>query len=163
MGKIRVVEDELQVAPAPPKRPPDGTPVWIAIDISRAKAVYGLRWDGSEQRRLSTPFGLEHIGAVVEAYRGCQLHVAYEACGFGFEGAWWLQAHGVRVSVIAPSRVERAPGLRVKTDRVDVGKLARKLEQGDLQSIYIPTRTTHDQRQLARSTVRANSIVGGPS
>lgn len=159
MGKIRAVEDQWQVAPAPPKRPP----VWMAIDIWRSKAVYCLRWDGSERRRLSTPFGLEHIGAVVEAYRGCQLHVAYEACGFGVEGAWWLQAHGVRVSVIAPSRVERAPGLRVKTDRVDVGKLVRKLEQGDLQSIYIPTRTTHDRRQLARSTVRANSIVGGPS
>ncbi len=151
MGKIRAVEDQWQVAPAPPKRPPDGMPVWMAIDISRSKAVYCLRWDGSEQRRLSTPFGLEHIRAVVEAYGGCQLHVAYEACGFGFEVAWWLQAHGVRVSVIAPSRVERAPGLHVKTDRVDVGKLARKLEQGDLQSIYIPSRMAHEQRQLART------------
>jgi transposase len=123
----------------------------MAIDISRSKAVYCLRWDGSEQRRLSTPLGIEHVRAVVEHYRGCQLHVAYEACGFGYELAWWLQEHGVAVSVIAPSRVERAPGLQVKTDRVDVGKLARKLEKGDLKAIYIPSRTVHEQRQLGRT------------
>lgn len=144
MEKIGVVEGRRQEGVPPPKRPADGTPVWMAIDLSRSKAVYCLRWAGSEQRRLSTPWGVEH-------YRGCQLHVAYEACGFGYELAWWLQEHGVRVSVIAPSRVERVPGLQVKTDRVDVGKLARKLEKGDLKAIYIPSRTVHEQRQLGRT------------
>jgi transposase len=151
MKKIGVIEDRRQQGLPSPKRPPDGTPVWMAIDISRSKAVYCLRWHGSEQRRLSTPMGVEHVGAVVEQYRGCQLHVAYEACGFGYELAWWLREHGLRVSVIAPSRVERVPGLQVKTDRVDVGKLARKLEKGDLKAIYIPTRTLHEQRQLGRA------------
>jgi transposase len=151
MKKIGVVEGRRQEGLPSPQRPPEGTPVWMAIDISRSKAVYCLRWAGSEQRRLSTPFGIEHVRAVVEQYRGCQLHVAYEACGFGYELAWWLQDHGVKASVIAPSRVERAPGLAVKTDRVDVGKLARKLEKGDLKAIYIPTRTLHEQRQLGRT------------
>jgi transposase len=151
MDKIDVVEVRRQEGVPRWKRPPDGTPVWMAIDLSRSKAVYCLRWEGSEQRRLSTPMGLEHVGAVVEQYRGCQLHVAYEACGFGYELAWWLQAQGVAVRVIAPSRVERPPGLQVKTDRVDVGKLARKLEKGDLKAIYIPPRRLHEQRQLGRT------------
>lgn len=151
MKKIGVVEGRTQESGPLPKRPSAGTPVWMAIDISRSKAVYCLRWEGSEQRRLSTPLGIEHVGAVVEQYRGCQLHVAYEACGFGYELAWWLQEQGVRVSVIAPSRVERAPGAQVKTDRVDVGKLARKLEKGDLKAIYIPSRTVHEQRQIGRT------------
>ena len=151
MDTIRVVEGRRQETAPTPKRPPDGTPVWMAIDISRSKAVYCLRWDGSEQRRLSTPMGIEHVRAVIEHYRGCQVQVAYEACGFGYELAWWLQEHEVRALVIAPSRVERAPGLQVKTDRVDVGKLARKLEKGDLKAIYIPSRTVHEQRQLGRT------------
>jgi AcrR family transcriptional regulator len=68
------------------------------------------------------------VRALVERYRDCRVHVAYEACGFGYEMAWWLQEQpGVSVTVIAPSRVERAPGLMVKTDRLDAGKLARKL------------------------------------
>lgn len=151
MEKIGGSEGIGQARMPAPKRPPDGTAVWMAIDISRSKAVYCLRWEGSEQRRLSTPLGVEHVRAVVEHYRGCPMHVAYEACGFGYELAWWLQAHGVRAMVIAPSRVERAPGLQVKTDRVDVGKLARKLEKGDLKAIYIPSRSLHEQRQLGRT------------
>lgn len=151
MEKIGGVSVRAQASGAAPKRPPAGTPVWMAIDVSRSKAVYCLRWEGSEQRRLSTPMGVRHVGAVVEQYRGCQLHVAYEACGFGYELAWGLQERGVAVSVIAPSRVERVPGLQVKTDRVDVGRLARKLEKGDLKPIYIPTRTVHEHRQLGRA------------
>lgn len=151
MGKIGVVAVRGQEGLSTPKRPADGTAVWMAIDISRSKAVYCLRWDGIEQRRLSTPLGIEHVRALLEHYRGCRVHVAYEACGFGFELAWWLQEHGVAVRVIAPSRVERVPGLQVKTDRVDVGKLARKLEKGDLKAIYIPTRALHEHRQIGRT------------
>jgi transposase len=123
----------------------------MAIDVSRSKLVYCLRWAGAEQRRLSTPAELRHLQSVVDQYRHCQLHVAYEACGFGYEPAWWLQAQHVAVTVIAPSRLERAPGLGVKTDRIDAGKLARKLETGELHGIAIPSRLVHEQRQLGRT------------
>jgi len=88
---------------------------------------------------------------VVGQYRDCQVHVAYEACGFGYEPAWWLQEQHVAVTVIAPSRVERVPGLGVKTDRLDAGNLARKLEKGELKGIYIPPRAVHEQRQVSRT------------
>ena len=54
---------------------------------------------------------------------------------------------GDRVTVIAPSRMERTPGLQVKTDRLDAGKMVRKLEQGELKGIYVPVRDGHEQRQ----------------
>jgi transposase len=123
----------------------------MAIDVSRSKLVYCLRWNGAEQRRLSTPAALHHLQAVVAQYRDYELHVAYEACGFGYEPAWWLQAQQVAVTVIAPSRVERAPGLGVKTDRLDAGILARKLEKGELKGIYVPPRALHEQRPLGRT------------
>lgn len=132
-------------------RPAPGTAVSMAIDVSRSKLVYCLRWDGAERRRLSTPAELNHLQAVVAQYRECQLHVAYEACGFGYEPAWWLQEQQVAVTVIAPSRVERAPGRAVKTDRLDAGKLAHKLESGELKGIYVPPRLIHEQRQLGRT------------
>lgn len=151
MSKIGIVRGVGQEGLPAPRRPAAGTQVWMAMDISRSKAVYCLRWDGAEQRRLSTPMGLKHLQALVEQYRDCQLQVGYEACGFGYELAWWLQRQGVSVSVIAPSRIERAPGLQVKTDRVDAGKLARKLEKGELKTIYVPTQELHEQRQLGRT------------
>ncbi|MFI5091477.1 MAG: IS110 family transposase [Terriglobales bacterium] len=151
MGKIRLVEGVGQPGPSTPRRPDPGSAVWMAIDISRTKLVYCVRWGGAEQRRLSTPMGLEHIRALVEQYQDCRLHVAYEACGFGYEIAWWLQERAVATTVIAPSRVERAPGLSVKTDRLDAGKMARKLEKGELKAIYVPPRTIHEQRAIGRT------------
>lgn len=151
MKRIRLEEVTKQEGPKAPVRPAPGTVVSMAIDVSRSKLVYCLRWNGAEQRRLSTPAELHHLQAVVAQYRHCQLHVAYEACGFGYEPAWWLQAQQVAVTVIAPSRVERAPGLAVKTDRIDAGKLARKLEQGELRGIYVPSRPVHEHRQLGRT------------
>jgi transposase len=146
------LEDVGEQGPAQaPVRPAPGTAVSIAIDVSRSTLVYCIRWDGAERRRLSTPAELRHLQAVVAQYREYQLHVAYEACGFGYEPAWWLQEQQIAVTVIAPSRVERAPGRTVKTDRVDAGKLARKLEQRELKGIYIPPRPIHEHRQLGRT------------
>jgi len=151
MGRIQTVEAVGQQGTNAPRRPEPGSDVWMAIDISRTKLVYCVRWGGAEQRQLSTPMGLEHARALVEQYRECRLHVAYEACGFGYEIAWWLQEQGVATTVIAPSRMERAPGLSVKTDRLETAKMARKLEKGELKAIYVPSRTIHEHRAFART------------
>ena len=137
--------------PSVVKRPVLGQDVWICIDISRSKWVFNVRWGGQEQRRLVTPGELRHLQHLVAEYAECRVHVAYEACGFGYEIAWWCQAHAVAVTVVAPSTVEQAPGARVKTDRVDAAKLNRKHEQGELKSAYIPSRHEHEQRQLSRT------------
>lgn len=150
MTRVQMVEVPEQGGPQA-HRPRAGTAVVMAIDLSRSKLVYCLRWEGAEQRRLSTPAGIEHVRAVVEQYRSCRLHVVYEACGFGYALAWWLQGQDIPTTVIAPSRVERAPGLAVKTDGLDVGKMARKLEEGQLHSIYIPPPELHQRRQLGRT------------
>lgn len=147
MGRIQLVDRDRQ----PGKRPAAGTEVCIAADISSTKWVYAVRWEGEERYRLSTPAGLNHLEALLGRFEGCPIRFAYEACGFGYEAAWLLQARGIEVTVIAPSRMERAPGLQVKTDRNDAGKMARKLERRELKGIYVPSRTVHERRQLVRS------------
>lgn len=150
MARVQLVEMPEQGGPRP-DRPGPGTAVIVAIDLSRTKFVYCVRWQGIEQRRLTTPAGLVHVQAVVGQYRECRLQVVYEACGFGYALAWWLHAEAIAVTVIAPSRVECAPGARVKTDRRDVGAMARKLEASQLRGIYIPPPHLHAQRQLGRT------------
>jgi hypothetical protein len=61
MKKLRLVpvEDQGQ------KGPQRGQDVYVAIDLSRRKWVYGLRWGGEFRRRWSSPAGLEHVQAVV--------------------------------------------------------------------------------------------------
>ena len=150
MGKVDLVDSDGQRG-TPAVLPPPGTPVFIAIDVSRSKWAFNVRWAGQERRHFTSPYGLEHVEAVVRQYAGCAVTVAYEACGFGYEIAWWLQARAIPVVVVAPSTVERTRGLSVKTDRLDARLLCRKLEKGDLKSAYIPTRDEHAQRQLSRS------------
>jgi len=133
--------------------PETGQRVIVGVDLSRAKWVYVCRWGGQEQRRFASAGELKHLQALVQEYhaRGCEVHVVYEACGFGYEIAWWLEEKNVCVNVVAPSTVERAPGAQVKSDRLDAGSLALKYEHGQLKSIFIPSRVQHEYRQLSRT------------
>nr|WP_275403925.1 transposase [Pseudonocardia acidicola] len=65
--------------------------------------------------------------------------VTYEAGPTGFGLARALAAAGVRCEVVAPSKLERPPGDRVKTDRRDAEWLARLLRIGELPSVRVPS------------------------
>jgi transposase len=151
MGTIGLVDKDGQRWQRTVAKPPAGTPVFIAIDVSRSKWAFNVRWEGQERRHFTSPYGIKHIEALVNQYEGCDLTLAYEACGFGYEIAWWCQGRSIPVVVVPPSTVERAPGSQVKTDRLDARMLCRKLEKGELKSAYIPSRREHEQRQLSRS------------
>jgi transposase len=147
MSKLVLKEVRNQCPPQPGQR------VIIGVDLSRTKWVYACRWEGQERRRFASPGALQHLQALVHEYqeRGCEVHVVYEACGFGYEIAWWLEEQKARVIVVPPSTIERAPGAQVKTDGLDAGSLALKYEQGSLKAIYIPSREQHELRQLSRT------------
>jgi transposase len=126
--------------------------VIIATDVARTTWKHAVHWDGKVQRSLSTPGTLEHWHALVRSYHPAHpVLVVYEACGFGYEIAWWAQAAGVEVLVVAPSQVPRVPGPRVKTDRLDARRLATQAAAAQLNAVAIPTRAQHEQRQLLRT------------
>lgn len=137
------------------RQPEVGQAVFIGLDVSRTKWVFHVRWGGREQRRLSTPAALTHVDALLAEYREAVVHLAYEACGFGYEIAWRLHACGVAVTVVPPSTMARVPGAAVKTDRIDARTLAEELEHGRLKRVRIPTRADHARRQLSRTYEQA--------
>jgi transposase len=77
--------------------------------------------------------------------------VTYEAGPTGFGLARAFTASGVRCVVVAPSKLERPPGDRVKTDRRDARRLARLLHIGEASGIRIPTVVEEDARDLVRA------------
>ncbi len=137
------------------RRPEAGQAIYIGLDVSRTKWVFNVRWDGREQRRLSTPPALQHVEALLAEYPHTRRHLAYEACGFGYEIAWALQAGGIAVTVVPPSTMARVPGAAVKTDRLDARTLAQELEQGRLKRVRVPLREDHARRQLSRTYEQA--------
>ena len=76
--------------------------------------------------------------------------VTYEAGPTGFGLARVLTGAGIRCVVAAPSKINRAPGDRVKTDARDARLLARLLRVDDLSGVVVPTIEQESARDLVR-------------
>ncbi|MGV1050520.1 MAG: IS110 family transposase, partial [Solirubrobacterales bacterium] len=77
--------------------------------------------------------------------------VTYEAGPTGFGLARAFAAAGTRCVVVAPSKLERPPGDRMKTDRRDARRLAHLLHIGEVTAIRVPTVVEEDGRDLVRA------------
>jgi transposase len=83
------------------------------------------------------------------------VRVAYEAGPTGYGLARELARRGVECVVAAPSKIPRAPGDRVKTDRRDAEHLVRLLLAGKLHAVRVPG----DEEEALRDLVRAREAV----
>ena len=90
------------------------------------------------------------VNYVRKHFAGQRVAFAYEAgpTGFGLHDELVQQAY--TCVVVAPSKIPRVPGDRVKTNRLDGRKLAENLRGGQLQSIHVPTRAYRDLRHLVQ-------------
>ncbi|MGO9791013.1 MAG: IS110 family transposase, partial [Solirubrobacteraceae bacterium] len=76
--------------------------------------------------------------------------MVYEAGPTGYGLARRARAEGIEVSVCAPSKAERPPADRVKTDKRDAIRLARLLAAGELTLVTIPSVEREQLRDLVR-------------
>ena len=83
------------------------------------------------------------------------VRVAYEAGPTGYGLARELSKRGVECVVAAPSKIPRASGDRVKTDRRDAEHLVRLLLAGKLHAVRVPG----DEEEALRDLVRARDAV----
>lgn len=77
--------------------------------------------------------------------------VAYEAGPTGYTLARALEVAGIECVVAAPSKIRRAPGDRVKTDKRDAELLARLLLAGDVTPVTVPSVAQEAARDLVRA------------
>ena len=89
--------------------------------------------------------------------RASRLVFAYEAGPCGYVLYRKLTAMGLECLVVAPSRIPRKAGDRVKTDRRDAMQLARLLRSGDLTSVYVPQVEDEAMRDLSRA--REDAVI----
>ena len=127
-----------------------GEGTWIGLDV-HARSVIGcaLSADGEViTRRLGVT--VEAIVAWVGEFEGPVL-ACYEAGPTGFGLARALHAAGVGCEVVAPSKLERPAGDKVKTDRRDAERLARLARIGELPGVRVPTVAEEAGRDLVRA------------
>jgi transposase len=85
------------------------------------------------------------------------VRAVYEAGPTGFGLARSLTAAGVRCEVVAPSKLQRPAGDRVKTDARDAVHLARLLRLDEYVAVSVPT----VEQETARDLVRAREDARG--
>ena len=123
----------------------------VGLDV-HARSVVAAAIDGATgevfQRRLAPVFA--EIGAWIEQLPG-PVAVAYEAGPTGFDLFRQLSAAGIRCVVVAPSKLQRPSGDRVKTDARDAMHLARLLRLDEVTAVAVPSLAQESARDLVRA------------
>ncbi len=95
---------------------------------------------------------LESLHKVVRKLQstGSELRFVYEAGPCGYEIYRSLTNHGFDCIVVAPSKIPRKSGDRIKNDRRDALNLAKLHRSGELTAVYVPTVEDEAMRDLTR-------------
>jgi transposase len=83
------------------------------------------------------------------------LRIVYEAGPCGFAMVRQLREAGYHCEVVAPSKIPRRPGDRVKTDRRDALTLAGLARAAQLTFVVVPDERDEAMRDLSRSRIDA--------
>jgi transposase len=131
---------------------------FVGLDAHAESTAIGVAEAGRAPPRFAGTVGAkfpELKRALGRLGEPASLLIVYEAgpCGYGL--ARELAAAGYRCEVIAPSKIPRKPGERVKTDRRDALKLASLARAGELVPVAIPDERDEAIRDLSRARVDA--------
>ena len=130
---------------------------WVGLDVHARKVVAGvLDAETGELRSWRAPtFPVETVEWLRQF--AAPVRVAYEAGPTGYGLARACAAAGIVCTVAAPSKIQRAPADRVKTDRRDAERLARLLRLGELVAVRVP----EPHEEAARDLIRAREDARG--
>lgn len=128
----------------------------VGLDVHKETIAVALAPEGMEAEVRfhgtipNTPEAIRKLVAKL-AGDGSGLNVCYEAgpCGYGVHRRILDLGHDCMV--IAPSKMARRPGDRIKTDRRDAMLLARLLRAGELEPVWVPDEDHEATRDLVRA------------
>jgi hypothetical protein len=138
-------------------RNPQPRVLFNGLDVhTESIAVSVAPSDSTEVRRYGLIGGthddvLKYAKKLQAAHPGSQLRFCYEAGPHGYPLCRFLQSHGYACILVAPSKVPRQPGDRVKTNRRDADQLARLYRAGELTASHVPDPQDEAVRDLLRA------------
>src|SRR5918995_7358056 len=130
----------------------------VGLDVHATKIVAAVLDGETGELQFCTLGGEIREAAGLCAGLPRPVRAAYEAGPTGYGLARELARRGVEVGVAAPSKIPRASGERVKTDRRDAEHLVRLLLAGKLHPVRVPGAEEEALRDLirAREAVRVD-------
>lgn len=134
-----------------------GPVLFLGLDVHTDSIAVSLAPSGSTEVRRYGLIGGTHDDVLqlarklAAAHPKTQLRFCHEAGPHGYPLCRCLRSHGYDCILVAPSKVPRQPGDRVKTNRRDADQLARLFRAGELTAIYVPDPQDEAVRDLVRA------------
>src|ERR1017187_32974 len=122
---LTALVDIIYGRPVPPPPPLAGRVLFIGLDVHNDSIAVSLAPSDSTEVRRYGIIGGEHddvlklVKKLEAAHPGATLKFCYEAGPRGFALSRCLQRHGYLCILVAPSKIPRPPGDRIKTNRRD--------------------------------------------
>jgi transposase len=125
--------------------------VFAGLDVDkRSISVTFIDHEGF-LKSMRMPYSVDHLVNHVRKHYGERKVVfAYEAgpTGYGLYDGLVVQQYPCLIA--SPSMIPKAPGQRVKTNRLDSVRLAENLRAGQLKGIHVPTTLYRELRHLTQ-------------
>jgi len=131
---------------------------FVGLDVHAESTAIGVAESGRTTPRFVGTVGRkfsELSKALAKLGDPSRLLTVYEAGPCGYALARELKHAGYHCEVVAPSKIPRRPGERVKTDRRDALTLAGLARAGELTFVVIPDERDEAMRDLSRARIDA--------
>jgi transposase len=136
--------------------------IFAGLDVDRKSISVTFTSHHGLLRSLRMPYSVEHLVHYVRKhFAGQRVAFAYEAGPTGYGVYDGLVAQASPCLIAAPAMIPRAPGQRVKTNRLDSRALSENLRGGQLKSIHVPAPVYRELRHLTqlRDTVVSQAVA----
>src|ERR671918_1476370 len=123
---------------------------WVGLDVHANASTLAVFDDATGEvitRRVNGR-PIETLDVLRELPR--PLRAVYEAGPTGYGLVRRARAEGIEMAVCSPGNIERGPGDRIKTDKRDAIRLARRFAAGDLRLVWVPSEEQEQLRDLVR-------------
>lgn len=138
------------------KQAPKEYAAYVGLDLHKDTVSVSVAKPGREEAEFrgenaNSPKAIAKlVSRLTTEFEGCLLLFCYEAgpCGCNVYRQIMSLGHDL---VIAPSKIPKKPGERIKTDRRDALKLATNLRSGDLSAVWVHDHEQEAMRDLTRA------------
>ena len=136
--------------------------VFAGLDVDKKSIAATFSGHQGFIRSLSMPYKVEDLlNHVRNHFADQKVAFVYEAGPTGYGLYDGLAAQGYTCLIAAPSMIPRAPGQRVKTNRLDSKALSESLRGGQLKSIHVPSPLYRELRHFTQlRDVLVSELVG---